>query len=299
MPIPEAQLETWSHQGAAIGSKTTYASVKSALEYEPANYTDRNFSVFLQGSYGNDTNIFAESDVDVVICYEGAYYRDLKQLSAEDKAAYLAAHGRTASYSYDSFKGHVEEALRDSFGADVKPGTKAINILANGSRRSADVIPAFNFRRYYRYKSDSDCGYFKGISFFTSAAKRIDNFPNLHSGNATTKHQATNGNFKPMIRIFKNIRGRLVDDGVLQKGDAPSYFIEGLLYNIPPAQFTGTYSNMVYNILKWLHDNPDHTKFVCVNERYYLLRDNDSVCWPIADGAKFIAAVTKLWNDCP
>jgi hypothetical protein len=68
MPIPEAQLETWSHQGAAIGSKTTYASVKSALEYESANYTDRNFSVFLQGSYGNDSNIFAESDVDVVIC---------------------------------------------------------------------------------------------------------------------------------------------------------------------------------------------------------------------------------------
>ena len=102
-----------------------------------------------------------------------------------------------------------------------------------------------------------------------------------------------------MVRIFKNMRGRLVDDGVLQKGDAPSYFIEGLLYNIPAAQFTGTYSNMVYNVLKWLQDNPDHTKFVCVNERYYLLRDNDSVCWPIANGAKLIAAVTKLWNDWP
>lgn len=297
MSIPETQLETWSHLGATVGSKATYASVKDALEDESATYTDRNFGVFLQGSYGNDTNIFAESDVDVVICYEGAYYRDLEQLSAEDKAAYLAAHGGTASYAYDSFKGHVEEALRDSFGADVKPGTKAITILANGPRRSADVIPAFNFRRYYRFKSDSDCGYHEGISFFSSAGKRVDNFPKLHSDNATTKHQATSGNFKPLVRIFKNIRTRLIDDGVLQKGDAPSYFIEGLLYNIPAAQLTGTYSNMAYNILKWLQDNPDHTKFVCVNERYYLLRDNDSVCWPIANGAKFIAAVTKLWNN--
>jgi len=297
MPIPEAQLETWSHQGASAGSKTTYSSVKNALEDESANYADRNFNVFLQGSYGNDTNIFAESDVDVVICYEGAYYRDLEQLSAEDKAAYLAAHGETASYSYDSFKKHVEEALWESFGASVKRGTKAINILANGSRRSSDVIPAFDFRRYYRFKSDSDCGYYEGISFFTSTGKRVDNFPKLHSDNAATKHQATNGNFKLMVRIFKNMRERLVDDGVLQKGDAPSYFIEGLLYNIPAAQFTGTYSNMVYNVLKWLHDNPDRTKFVCVNERYYLLRDNDSVCWPTANGAKFIAAATKLWNE--
>jgi hypothetical protein len=31
MPIPEAQLETWSHQGAMAGSRDTYATVKAVL----------------------------------------------------------------------------------------------------------------------------------------------------------------------------------------------------------------------------------------------------------------------------
>jgi hypothetical protein len=32
MTIPEAQLETWSHQGSVIQSSTAYATVKTALE---------------------------------------------------------------------------------------------------------------------------------------------------------------------------------------------------------------------------------------------------------------------------
>jgi hypothetical protein len=67
MPIPESQLETWSHQGSVTQSKDTYAPVRSALLDSKAVYKDKQFDVFLQGSYGNDTNIYAESDVDTVI----------------------------------------------------------------------------------------------------------------------------------------------------------------------------------------------------------------------------------------
>ena len=290
MPIPEAQLETWSHQGAAIGSKTTVRVRKECTRIRVSQLHGSQFQRVLTGLLWEQYRTFSQKVMSTSLSVTKAHTIATSKIASGLRQKELISLLTEELHPTPMIRLRGMLKLTDSFGADVRPGTKAINILANGSRRSADVIPAFNFRRYYRYKSDSDCGYFEGISFFTSAAKRIDNFPNVHSGNATTKHQATNGNFKPMIRIFKNIRGRLVDDGVLQKGDAPSYFIEGLLYNIPPAQFTGTYSNMVYNILKWLHDNPDHTKFVCVNERYYLLRDNDSVCWPIADGAKFIAA---------
>jgi len=67
MPIPESQLETWSKPGSVAQSRDTYATIKRALENTNATYASRNFEVFLQGSYGNDTNIFAESDVDVVM----------------------------------------------------------------------------------------------------------------------------------------------------------------------------------------------------------------------------------------
>ena len=298
MAIPEAQLTTWSGQGAITGSASTYATVKRALEADSASYTSRNFDVFLQGSYGNDTNIYAESDVDVVICHNGAYYQDLDQLSAAEKVAYSAAPTAGASYSYDDFKKHVEAALREAFGDNVKPGTKAFKVQASGGRRSADVIVAFKHRRYYRYVSDDDCDFHEGISFFTSVGNRTDNFPKMHSDNATAKHQAASRNYKGVVRIFKNLRGKLVDDGKLANGDAPSYFIEGLLYNVPNECFQGsTWAEIVLKVLRWLHTTTDRTKFLCVNERYYLLRDNSPVCWPTANGGKFIAAAVNLWDN--
>lgn len=76
-----------------------------------------------------------------------------------------------------------------------------------------------------------------------------------------------------------------------------SYFIEGLLYNVPNEKFTGTYAEMVFNVLKWLCDTPDRSKFLTVNERYKLIYDNSAVCWPSANAKLFIDAVIKCWND--
>src|SRR5258708_14149493 len=92
MTIPLAQLDTWSGQGASVTSKTTYATIKAALEDANAKYTNRNFKVFLQGSYGNDTNIWAESDVDVVIRYDGAFFDDIAERPLPERTAFSAAY---------------------------------------------------------------------------------------------------------------------------------------------------------------------------------------------------------------
>ncbi|WP_230620407.1 nucleotidyltransferase domain-containing protein [Xanthomonas arboricola] len=151
MGIPESQLETWSHQGSITQSASTYSTIKNALESADAAYHGKNFKVFLQGSYGNDTNIYAESDVDVVIRLDDVYYSDLTQLSPEDKEAYDRAFV-PATYSYDQYKQDVLKALTDRFGSDVKAGDKAIAVAANGSRRKADIIASMQFRRYWKFK---------------------------------------------------------------------------------------------------------------------------------------------------
>jgi hypothetical protein len=66
MAIPESQLNTWSAQGSVQQSKNTYATVKGVLESGSAPYSSRSYDTFLLGSYGNDTNVYADSDVDVV-----------------------------------------------------------------------------------------------------------------------------------------------------------------------------------------------------------------------------------------
>ena len=297
MAIPENQLDTWSHQGSVSQSKDTYATVKRALEDASAKYTSRNFEVFLQGSYGNDTNIFAESDVDIVIRYDGAFFSDLSELPADQQNAFNAWR-QEGTYPYDAFKGHVQGALEAAFGASVKPGKKAFKIDAGGSRRSSDVVVAFEYHRYYKFNSETDQNFEIGIAFFTSDGTRIVNYPKQHSKNCTAKHQATSSNFKRCVRIFKNIRRKLVADGLIANSLAPSYFIEGLLYNVPDTQFLGTtYAGKVLNLLTWLHQTTDRSKFVCANEQYYLLRDNNPVCWPRADCDGFIKAVVELWNN--
>ncbi len=81
MAIPEAQFETWSKQGAMKQSRDTYATVKDVTEASDALYANEGYASFLQGSYGNDTNIYADSDVDVVMRLESTYYKDISQLS--------------------------------------------------------------------------------------------------------------------------------------------------------------------------------------------------------------------------
>jgi hypothetical protein len=296
MTIPESQLETWSKQGSVTQSRDTYATIKRALENSAATYTSRDFQVFLQGSYGNDTNVYAESDVDVVIRYDGAFYHDLSELPADQKDAFKE-HFSDGTYPYDTFKEHVRKALVAAFGNSVKPATKAFKIAAGGSRRDADVVVAFEYRRYYKFNGEYDQSFDTGIAFFTSDNTRIANYPKQHSQNCTTKHQATGSDFKPMVRIFKNLRSKLAANGSIADGVAPSYFIEGLLYNIPNDEFTGTYATMAFNILKWLHDTTDRSQFLCANEQYYLLRDNSRVCWPTASGQQFINAAIHLWNN--
>ncbi|MCS6291160.1 MAG: nucleotidyltransferase [Nitrospira sp.] len=293
MAIPESQLETWAHQGSINQSSSTYATIKRALEASDTKYARKSYEVFLQGSYGNDTNIYAESDVDVVIRLDDVYYYDISDLTPEEQGRFNAAL-IPGTYPYAQYKADVIAALVKSFGAaDVKVENKAVKIKASGSRRSADVVVACDFHRYYQ--GISGVQYVPGICFFDSGNNRIVNYPKQHSANCTTKHQETNGWFKPAVRILKNMRTKLVDDSVIGQGIGPSYFLEGLLYNVPNGEFGGSYEDTMVAAINWVL-NADRSKFLCANEEYYLVRDTP-ITWPVANCDRFLDAVTQLWNN--
>ena len=296
MAIPESQLEIWSHQGSITQSASTYSTIKNALESAGTAYHGKNFKVFLQGSYGNDTNIFAESDVDVVIRLDDVYYSDLTQLSPVDREAYDRAFV-PATYSYDQYKQDVLTALTDRFGSDVKAGDKAIAVAASGNRRKADIIASTQFRRYWKFNGIYDSNYDEGICFFNGAGQRIANYPKQHSENLTRKHQGSGKRLKPMVRILKNLRSKLVSDGVLKAGLAPSYYLEGLLYNIPNGNFGSSYADCFVNSMNWIQTEADKDKLLCANEQYYLFWEGTHTSWEKADAEAFIGAAIKMWNE--
>jgi hypothetical protein len=67
LAIAEKQLETWAKQGPTGQFTDTYNTMRGHLLDEGAPYPLTDVEVFLQGSYGNTTNVYADSDVDIVL----------------------------------------------------------------------------------------------------------------------------------------------------------------------------------------------------------------------------------------
>jgi Nucleotidyltransferase domain len=150
MAIPEAQLQTWSNQGAVATAKATHESVRNALSQATA-LSGRSFHVFLQGSYKNDTNIRGDSDVDIVVRLNSTFHYDLSLLDAAQQARWAEAYPTRATYVWEHFRGDVLAALVAYYGAgSVNPGRNAVTIAAGGGRLSADVVVA---TQYYLYTS--------------------------------------------------------------------------------------------------------------------------------------------------
>jgi hypothetical protein len=295
MAIPESQLDTWSAQGSVTQSKDTYATAKNALESSQALYESRSYEVFLQGSYGNNTNIYAESDVDVVMRLTEIMRSDLNSLPPDQQTAYHQAY-KTATYTFSDFKAGVHTRLNTAFGENyITNGDKAFHIKPTSSRRSCDVVTCYEYRRYIRFNSITDQEYVPGIIIPNTSTGDVINYPKVHSENLSTKNQGTRGWLKPTVRIFKNMRNRLIEEGAIAEDTACSYYLEGMLYNVPDSNFGGTYADTFCNCLNWLRGT-DRSRLLCPNRQYWLL-GNSNVQWTAAKCNLFLNALAELWNN--
>ena len=122
----------------------------------------------------------------------------------------------------------------------VRQGDKCIHVGGAGDRLNADVVACCEYRTYRN-------GYAEGIAFRTAAGFEVVNYPELHYANGAGKSAACDGNYKRMVRVFKNARN---DAG----SDFPSYFLECLLHNVGDHRYRGGYTAMFAGILAELVD---------------------------------------------
>jgi len=295
MAVPEQQLETWSHQGSVVQSSNTYASIKGVLEDTKSPYYWKSFHIRLQGSYGNDTNVYRDSDVDVIIRLDSTFYHDARTLPEEQYRAFEKKYPGTADYGLPQFKQAVAGWLGQNF-EKVKVGEKAILIPGNGNRRDCDVLPCARFKYYYRYQDDDE-SFADGICFFLNDGTQIVNFPVQHSDNCTAKHSQTSRWFKPVVRMYKNMRNYLVDHNVLADGIAPSYFIEGLLWNVPAEKFGKSFDRSFVETFNYII-NADRSAFRCANGIHTLLGATP-VNWSANNCQAYLDGLRTLWNEWP
>lgn len=294
MAIPEAQLDTWSSQGAVTTSAQTYQSIKSSLESPQSNYHDYNVTTYLQGSYSNDTNIRGESDVDIVLELTQVFYRDISQLSASEVSEYNSNHS-DGTISHAEFKDLAVRWIANCYPGAIA-GNKAVYIEGDGNRRNADVLIATQFRRYLSYSKAQPDNYIKGICFFLPDGTQVENFPKIQAQNCTQKHQDTHNRFKPVVRIFKNMRQRMIATGLQNSSDSPSYFLEGMLSNVPNYLFENSHQRTVENCYSWLRDqNP--AELTTSSRLHWLCRDEVATSWTSAKYFKFLEDLNLLWRD--
>ncbi len=301
MPIPHSQLETWSNPGPTISSSNTYQSIRNALEHSNSPILDRikskEIKIYLQGSYANDTNIRGDSDVDIVVEHTGAFHSNKNDLSYSELQLHEQTYG-SASYGFYDLRNDVIKALQLYFGNAFvdTTGNKSIKILPNNGRLRADVVPVISYRKYSYFNGIYDHGKEVGVSFnHKTTNKTIFNFPEHHYQNGVTKHDDTKKLFKPTVRIFKNAVSYLVDNGKLQKGVAPSYFLQCMVYNVPSNLFESDLTVTFCNVVNHLH-SVNFSTLVCQHEMHPLFGTDDTY-WNEVDARVTLDALIKLWNE--
>ena len=96
---------------------------------------------------------------------------------------------------------------------------------------------------------------------------------------------------KPQI-VLKALK----EEKMIAKGVAPSYYLEGLLYNVPDEKYKSTYQETFFECINWIQQ-AERSKFVCANEQYYLLWEDSPVTWRAASCDEFLAGAVELWNQ--
>lgn len=168
---------------------------------------------FLQGSYKNDTSISDINDVDIVAIRLTTYSSVYSSLQFSNVIP------------WDSIFSEIEQKLRNQrlYQWTVTRKDKCIEVVTPTFK--ADVVPAVQVLADHTQDPIV-------IYSFSNGSEKV-NYPRTHYENGVKKNQETNGNYKPIIRMFKNWATNHFGDN----GTVSSYHIESLVHNVPNDNF--------------------------------------------------------------
>lgn len=188
--------------------------------------------VFGKGSYYNNTNIRLNSDIDVCVCYCPTFKFKLPDGDSPKN------HNITLSndtYTYTKFKSDVARLLKAKFGDEnVVIKNKCIHVRENTYHAEIDVVPTWYHRTYPDKTSNS---YHQGVILYTPSGEAVINYPEQHYNNGVSKNDATRKRYKHLVRIIKNLKNKMEEEGYYSNANVTSFLLESLVYNLPDSCF--------------------------------------------------------------
>lgn len=270
--------------------ETTERRIRDAIR-KSEELKEYDVEVFGQGSYANDTNVRLESDVDINVCSTAYFFTDYVAEGITDKTFGY----ELGNHSYNDFKEKVRKALVAEFGsANVKEKNKCFSVTENSNRVKADVVPTYELRRHDDAKPTN---VIKGVQYFAKDGTKVRNFPKQHIENGKKKNERTQKRFKRLVRIFKKIRYKMIEDGIQVSPNITSFLLECLVWNVPDYilnlndTWTGRVKDAITHIYNHTKDEESCKEWGEVSELLYLFRGNRK--WSVSD---VNAYMLQMWR---
>lgn len=283
----EDQLRGWTGPSSATEKEKqdrTERMIRQAIAAHTP-FSTCSLNIFAKGSYANNTNVRADSDVDIAVqCTDVLYYD-------EDEPGLQTSSGRyEGEWTPKKLRSELVAAMEAKFSGRVDAsGSTAIQVNSSSARVDADVVPCFSYRRYMKN------GTRDGTKIFKKNESSIVNHPIQQLENGTAKNNRTSYSYKRGARLLKRVENVMASSGKFR--ELPSFFMECLAYNCPDevfAQVTWTLRlrGMLVFIFEQLQgDEPEENRWVEVNECFYLFHSGQE--WTRKDGREFAHAA---WN---
>jgi hypothetical protein len=295
----EARFEFWQ-KPASESEEAQIASAAKRISRALGHSRDlslRSWTIIEQGSYHNNTNTRAESDMDLCVCLTDAFFTE----GPPGDAPTLAELGRVLlPFTFEQYRAHIAWCLQQEFGmVAVTLGSKAIHLHKNDAERiHADVVPAYRFERYGpRLAPLGRRGAAElGVALLTRNGQRVTNFPEQHYRNGCAKNNLTARRYKRVVRILKRLRNHMADNPELPSGlraqvrAIASFLIESLVYNCPNELFRHTviYDDVVAVL--------SHVSAALQGQQRTLLLGPFAYdCWTEVNGVKPLFSAEQTW----
>lgn len=234
MTVTDEQINRWANPPSETENEKCENAISQVTDALRSRFGN-DITIVRQGSHRNRTNVRLDSDVDLAVVHNHYFFPDIQGLTPSDKALYQKYHS-PASYTFSQFKADVHQILQTKFGAGaVDRKNKCIRVSGNSMRINADVVPAYEHRRFSSFGVVGSTG----IEFVTDTGDRVHSFPDQHYNNGVKKNNDTKRAYKSVVRVLKNVRNHFVDEGKMKIEDMPSFFIESLVWNVPSTHFSG------------------------------------------------------------
>lgn len=289
----EEQLNNWRKPPSDSEEQrleTTERRIREAIK-KSDELKEYEIEVFGQGSYANDTNVKLESDIDINVCSTAYFFTEYNAKGISDKTFGY----ESGNHTYDDFRSKVHKALVAEFGRDnVKDKNKCFSVVENSNRVKADVVPTYQLRRY---DNKTPIKVIEGVRYFAKDGKKITNFPKQHIANGKKKNERTQKRFKRLVRIFKKIRYKMIDDGIPVSPHVTSFLLECLVWNVPDSVFnnnetwTKRFKDAIIHIYGQTEKDETCKDWGEVSELLYLF--NRDRKWTRIDVNKFMI---QMWN---